>query len=86
MIESRAGFLTRMLSRLYFYSVNFCFPFVSNSLAYSIIPTNNGKIYINNFKENQNSALKEVDKRRHAKNFLRRFKTPLLENRKVKAR
>ena len=38
--------------QLNFYSVNFCFPFVSNSLAYIIIPQNNGKI-----KKNWNNKL-----------------------------
>ena len=31
----------------FFIPVNFCFPFVSNSLAYIIIPKSNGKIKIN---------------------------------------
>ena len=36
-----------MLQLIFFISVNFCFSFVLNSLAYITIPKNNGKMKIN---------------------------------------
>ena len=43
------SYVINMYLRYMFISVpvNFCFPFVSNSLAYIIIPKSNGKIKIN---------------------------------------